>query len=159
MFRYLIGAAMLLLTACASYGPTDALIGRSQADVIALLGAPARESVDEGRRRLDFLRGPYGKQSYFVYLDDKGRVLSWRQVLTEENFLKILPGMSREEVIKLIGESRVQFGLARDRGYVWSYRYETAFCQWFQIEFTKNDIVRSTGHGTPPECEVHDDRR
>lgn len=159
MDRVLIYAVVLFLTACASYAPTNALIGKSRAELIERLGQPARESVDAGQRRLDFLRGPYGKHSYFVYLDDRDQVVSWRQALTEENFLKILPDMSQEDVVKLIGESRERFGLARDRGYVWSYRYVTPFCQWFQIEFTKEDRVRSTGYGMPPECNLPDRQR
>ena len=64
----------------------------------------------------------------------------------------IRAGMTVDEVVELIGISRATFGLARDRGFVWSYRYQNPFCQWFQIEFSKENIVRSTGFGKPPEC-------
>jgi len=48
-------------------------------------------------------------------------------------------------------------GQGRTRGVVWSYRYENHFCQWFQVEISQEQTVRSTGYGEPPECERRDD--
>ncbi len=101
-----------------------------------------------------YARGPFGKHTYFVYMDQDGLVERWVQVLHEKNFEQIKPGMTREEVVSIIGESKDAFGLARHRGYVWNYRYVNPHCFWFQIEFTKEDIVRSTGYGKPPECNI-----
>jgi hypothetical protein len=78
----------------------------------------------------------------------------WTQVLDEKNFERIVPGMTRDQVIEIIGESKDRFGLARGRGYVWNYRYVNPFCFWFQIEFAADDTVRSAGYGKPPECRV-----
>jgi TolB-like protein len=47
-------------------------------------------------------------------------------------------------------------GLARARGVVWSYRYENQFCDWFQVELSLQQQVRSAGYGKPPECEQRD---
>jgi hypothetical protein len=58
------------------------------------------------------------------------------------------------DVTDLITQISGIFGLARDRGYVWSYRYVTPHCFWFQIEFASGDTVRSTGYSQPPECRV-----
>ena len=99
-------------------------------------------------------RGPFGKHTYFVYLNRDGEVERWTQVLDEKNFTQIKPGMRRDEVVAIIGESKAVFGLARDRGYVWNYRYITPHCFWFQIEFASDDTVRSTGYGQPPECRI-----
>jgi hypothetical protein len=41
--------------------------------------------------------------------------------------------------------------LGRERGIVWSYRY-LSFCNWFQVELTPQQQVRSVGFGEPPEC-------
>ena len=140
------------LSACVTYAPSQAFIGKSRPEVISLMGQPAREvALDEGSR-LVYPRGPHGRHTYFVELDAAGRVQRWEQVLTEKNFSLITAGMRTDEVLALIGESRAQFGLARGRGFVWNYRYVTPFCQWFQIEFDKDGIVRSTGYGPSPEC-------
>lgn len=151
------GAILLLMTTlggCAtSYSPSSKTMGASRDEVIAQLGPPDPAPRDlSTASRLDFPRGPYGKHTYSVYFDESGRVNGFRQLLTEENFAKIKPGMTTGQVVDLIGVSRDTFGLARNRGFVWNYRYITPFCQWFQVEFTLENTVRSTGFGMPPEC-------
>lgn len=47
---------------------------------------------------------------------------------------------------------KIQSQLARGHGMVTSYRYESPFCRWFQVEYTVEGLVRSTGFGFPPEC-------
>lgn len=143
---------VLGLSACAGYGPSDRMLGSNREQVIQVLGPPAIEQTTADGRVMMFPRGPRGKHTYFVYLGSDGTMTRWTQVLDENNFALIQPGMTRNEVVALIGEARDRFGLARDRGYVWNYRYENSLCFWFQIEFTLEDIVRSTGYSRPPEC-------
>ena len=144
----------MALSGCATYGPDRDFVGLTRNEVIDKLGRPDPEPPVANPPRLDFPRGPMGKHTYFVYFDDAGKVIRFEQALTEERFARIRPGMKTEEVVQLIGISRNTFGLARDRGFVWSYRYENPFCQWFQVEFTKEGEVRSSGYGKPPECRV-----
>ena len=143
-----------LLASCSTYSPDSGIIGLSREQVIAKLGAPDPSPSSTHPARLDFPRGPMGKHTYFVYFDEQGRAIRFEQALTEERFAKIVPELSTEQVIELIGISRSSFGLARDRGFVWSYRYENPFCQWFQVEFTKEGKVRSAGYSKAPECRV-----
>ena len=147
-------SSLLLLSGCAtSYAPSPEILGASPEDVIARLGPPIpRPDSLAGVRRLDFPRGPYGRHTYFVYFDEAGKAERIAQVLDEKNFALIKPGMSQTEVVEIIGVSRDTFLLGRERGYVWNYRYITPLCQWFQIEFTLEGKVRSTGYGLPPEC-------
>lgn len=145
----------LLLQSCVTYAPDVSMVGRSREEIIALMGPPDPPAASPAEpNRLDFPRGPMGKQTFFVYFDEQGKATHFVQVLTEERFSQIRPEMSVEEVVRLIGVSRSTFGLARERGFVWSYRYFSPFCQWFQIEFTKEGKVRSTGYSKPPECRV-----
>jgi hypothetical protein len=149
-----IVSALVIFAGCAtSYAPSNTMTGLTRDEVIARLGAPDPTPADlSSAARLDFPRGPYGRHTYAVYFSPEGRVTEFQQLLNEENFSKIKPGMNVGEVVHLIGISRNTFGLARNRGYVWSYRYITPLCQWFQIEFTQENTVRSTGYGLPPEC-------
>lgn len=148
-----VGVATILAGCATGYAPSQAMLGMSRDEVIARLGQPDPMPADVGSaERLDFPRGPYGKHTYAAFFDGSGRLRGFEQLLKEENFAKIKPGMSHAEVIERIGVSRDRFGLARNRGYVWNYRYITPFCQWFQIEFTQENTVRSTGYGIPPEC-------
>lgn len=149
----IVVASTVLLLGCTTYAPSPRLIGMSQEQVVAVLGTPYPTPVDLSQaKRLDFPRGPHGKHTYSVLFDAEGKATGFRQLLTEENFREIRPGMDVSAVIELIGISRDTFGLARNRGYVWNFRYITPLCRWFQIEFTAEHKVRSSGYGMPPEC-------
>jgi hypothetical protein len=144
--------SLMFLTGCAGYAPNDRLIGEKSEKVIQVLGKPSSELNSEGGSVLIFPRGPRGKHTYFVYLDQDGKAVRWAQVLDEKNFALIKPGMHRDEVVTIIGEAKDTYGLARDRGYVWNYRYVNSHCLWFNIEFSKDNLVRSTGFSKVPEC-------
>lgn len=144
--------ATVSITGCATYGPSQQLIGQSREKVIALLGMPVNERQSTKGYRLEYPKGPLGKQTYFIYLNNDQKVSRWEQVLTESNFAKIKAGMSTDTVEEIIGPSLVINSLARNRGEVWSYRFETPFCIWFQIEVSQEKTVRSAGYGIPPEC-------
>jgi len=133
-------------TGCAGYAPSAKLIGEPREALIQTLGQPERENVIEGKKTLHFPRSPAGSHTYFVYLDDEDRVTGWEQVLTEVRFNQVTPGMTKDQVIDLIGVSRITHGLARDRGYVWHYRYFNQQCKSFVIEFAKEDIVRNADY-------------
>jgi hypothetical protein len=150
--KLLVVIAALTLGGCAGYAPTDELIGKPRDEVLRIMGQPSTELDKPDGRVLIYSRGPYGKHTYFVHLNGQGKALQWSQVLNEKNFDRITPGMSRDAVVSIIGESKIVFLLARDRGYVWSYRFINPYCFWFQIEFAKDDTVRSSGYGKPPEC-------
>ncbi len=142
-----------LLAGCQTYGPSERFIGMSREQVITEMGQPYPAPPDLNQaQRLDFPRGPFGKHTYSLQFDADGKVTGYKQLLTEENFRQITPGMDVSEVIDLIGMSRDTYGLARNRGYVWNFRYITPFCRWFQVEFSTENKVRSTGYGIPPEC-------
>lgn len=145
-------AASLLLSGCAGYSPGKELAGADRDVVIEQMGPPTAETQLESGSRLVYARGPYGRHTYFVDINADGTVQRWEQVLTEENFKRITAGMPKKQVEAIIGPSFIKTTLGRQRGEVWAYRYETPFCIWFEIEFTLEGIVRSAGHGFPPEC-------
>ncbi len=136
-----------LLTGCAGYSPPKDIIGQHRDVLIAQMGPPERELVSEDYKVLHYPRGPAGSHTYFIYTDDNDRVVRWEQVLKEELFDKIKPGMTSEEVMRIVGITKITNMLGRNRGYVWHYRYESPFrCKSFVIEFTLEDVVRSAGY-------------
>lgn len=145
------------LVACSSYAPPANLLGITRDQLIAQMGQPDRARQMDAGTRLEFPRGPLGKHTWFVYLDATGRAIRSEQVLTEQNFNRINPGMRQDEVRQLLGRPSEVQALGRSRGVVWSYRYENYLCQWFQVELTLEQQVRSTGYGQPPECSGSDD--
>jgi hypothetical protein len=150
--------ATLLLCGCAGYGPDNRMLGNTREQVVQALGTPTTELTTPDGRVMMYPRGPFAKHTYFVYLNRDGNMERWTQVLDEKNFAQIKPNMHRDEVVALIGVSKATFGIARNRGYVWNYRYVTPLCFWFQIEFTREDTVRSTGYSQPPECRIRGSR-
>jgi hypothetical protein len=150
----LITGLLLLLSACASYSPNDRMLGKSREQVIQILGPPSTELPSSKADVMIYTRGPLGKHTFFVYLNRDGVMERWAQVLNEKNFERISPGLNRADVVATIGESKDTFELARSRGYVWNYRYVNPHCFWFQIEFSAEDFVRSTGYSKSPECRI-----
>ncbi len=148
---------LAMLTACSSYAPPANLNDFTKDELVAKMGPPDVQRQTPLGTRLEFPRGPAGRHTWFVYLDANGRVSRADQVLTEENFNLITPGMAQDEVRHRLGRPSEVQGLARERGVVWNYRYENHFCQWFQVEISQEHQVRSTGYGQPPECMGHDD--
>ena len=135
---------VLILAGCVGYAPHQRLLGQDRTALTADMGLPEREYESQGLKKLHFPRGPSGSHTYFVYLDSNERVIRWEQVLTEERFDTIRSGMTREQVIDTLGISKITNELARDRGYVWHYRYQNEVCRSFMVEFTAANIVRST---------------
>ena len=153
--RLSLCAALLplaMLTACSSYAPPDPVVGISRASLVERMGPTDPERPMASQTRLEVTRGPYGKHTWFIYLDADGRVLRSEQVLTEQNFSRITVGMSADEVRQLLGRPGEVQGLARSRGVLWNYRYENFNCNWFQVELTAQQQVRSASYGQPPEC-------
>lgn len=159
LWRWPLLGVALWLSACASYAPPENLVGMSRADVVQRMGPPEMERRADAGSRLEFPRGRYGKQTWFIYFDTAGRATRAEQVLTEANFNLIVPGMSQDEVRQRLGRPGDEQLLLRERGVVWSYRYENYFCQWFQVEISKEREVRSAGYGQPPECDPPDRAR
>lgn len=148
---------LALLQACSGYAPPDLLAGISREALLARMGPPDMVRPMDSGTRLEFPRGPFGKHTWFVYLDAQGRAIRSEQVLTEDNFNRVHPGMTQDELRRLLGRPGEVQGLARSRGEVWSYRYENPFCNWFQVELSLQREVRSAGRGPAPECNSRDE--
>jgi outer membrane protein assembly factor BamE (lipoprotein component of BamABCDE complex) len=153
-----LGSLLLtfLLAACSSYAPPENLAGMTREALVAQMGQPDMERRLDGGSRLEFPRGPFGIQTWFVYLDALGRASHAEQVLTEQNFQRVDVGMTQDEVRRLLGRPSEVRLLGRNRGVVWSYRYTTT-CTWFQVELSPQQ-VRSAGYGEPPECDRRAER-
>jgi hypothetical protein len=149
--------AVALLLGCATYGPPSLQPGASVEDANRALGKPTGEyALPAGGKRLEFARGPFGKHTYMLDFDAQGRMQRWEQVLTEARFNAVLAGMPNDEVLLALGHPSEQSTLSWQRQTVWSYRFETLFCRWFQIGIDVNGRVADTGYAPDPLCEAKD---
>ena len=141
---------------CAGYGPGDLKPGQGEAEVRLRMGEPSeRVAQPDGSSRLDYARGPMGLHTWRIELDAEGRVRGWSQLLTEPNFDAIVPGMARGDVQARLGLSTHRQTGWRGVGEVWSYRFESPFCRWFQV-WLVDGVVREAAFAPDPACE---DRR
>ena len=156
----------LLLAACASgpYEPRSVVAGDTRDDVVRKMGPPtAVYTMPDGRPRLEYWRGFAGRYTYMIDFDDAGCVTHWEQVLDEQHFAAIAPGMRSADVLRLIGPPSERGAYRRpEPGLTWSYRYEVyPRCQLFQVAIdAATDQVLAAYYPSDPRCDGdHGDRR
>jgi len=145
----LLGAA--LLSACAAYSGSGLKPGTATlAEVVQVMGEPAMRWQDaDGSVQLSYPKGPAGPQSLMVRVGKDGKLQSIRNVLVPEVTAKIVAGMSKEEVLRLIGPpiaDRSTYSKARDE-LAWDWRYEEmpSELSYFSVLF---DATRGTVRST-----------
>jgi outer membrane protein assembly factor BamE (lipoprotein component of BamABCDE complex) len=152
-----LGVVIVVLAAlggCATrYSPQSLSPGATLPEITGALGPPTGRYSRDGGERLEYARGPYGKHTYMLDLDPQGRLVRWAQVLTEPQFNAIRAGMTSDEVRQALGRPSEMQRIAHQRRTVWSYRYDTPFCKWFQVGVDRQDRVVDTGYGPDPLCD------
>ena len=148
----------LTLAGCAAFAP-PVQPGASEADALARLGAPtARYTMPDGTTRLEFARGPFGRETWMVDVDAGARVQRAEQVLNEASFATLVPGLTRGDVLRRLGrpaEAQRVGWLGRE---VWSWRYPTNDCLWFRVTFEADGRLLDAGGYMPdPMCDPPSD--
>lgn len=108
-------------------GPGQLAPGRSSlADVEREMGPPAVSwRVADGSMRLAYPRGPAGFQTWMVLVDPAGNFVRADNVLDENHFAGIRPGMTQDQVIQVLGPPQpawTAYFAARDE-LAWEWRY------------------------------------
>jgi len=123
----------LLLGACASYGGRGLQPGIDRLEnVLQLMGQPAmRWQNADGSEQLAFPRGPMGFHTFMVSIATDGTLRQIENVLDEKNFARIQPGMSKEEVLRILGPSYPNWTVyfKRRDELVWEWRYCDAWSE------------------------------
>jgi len=133
--------AALALAGCAMrpFSPSGVPAGAPRADVLRIMGPPtAAYTMPDGHERLEYNRMPFGKQTFMIDLDAAGRVAHWENVLDENHFAAIQPGMDSHDVLRLIGPPSFtwHYRLPAPGGNTWLYRFQTIQrCIVFEISF------------------------
>lgn len=150
-------AAVVLLGACATPMSERLPPGSPVAAVTAQFGPPSAEHLlPGGARRLEYTGGTYGKQTWMFDIDAGGRLVAAQQVRAEARFNTIRAGMSAAEVRATIGPPSTTWPIPRQNQIVWSYRYESPFCQWFMVGVNPQGEVIDTSYGPDPLCDDDD---
>lgn len=120
----------------------------SEGDVRMVMGQP--ETVweeEDGTRSLQYPKGPEGVRTWEFTIDASGKLKDYRQLLTPENFSRVMQGMSRDEVRRILGKPRSieQFKLKNEE--VWDWRYQDVNVpRLFNVHFDMNTgkVVRTS---------------
>jgi hypothetical protein len=151
-------SAASVLVGCASPVPAP---GTPQDHVLRDWGAPtARHALPDGGQRLEYASGPYGRTTWMLDLDSGGTVRQAHQVLNEAEFLAVqsTPGLDRAELLRRLGTPGEKRGGGRAGGEVWSWRYPTNDCLWFQSSVADDGRVTSSAFAIDPRCDAASDR-
>lgn len=147
--------AALGTAGCAFVNPAATVpAGASVVEATRALGKPTGEyTLPTGGKRLEFARGPYGKHTWMLDFDATGALRTTTQVLTEANFDAVRAGMSRDELLRAIGHPSETRPIAWQRQTVWSYRYVSPFCRWFEVGFDTSGKVVDSSYAPDPLCD------
>lgn len=146
-----LGTAALLLAGCA--GPAFRA-GQTEAELAVVMGPPTgRYAMPGGTQRLEYATGPMGRHTWMVDLDAQGRVMGWTQVLNEATFALVSDGMTRDNLLRLIGRPAHRAGEWMNRE-TWSWRYPTNDCLWFRVTLSpEGRVLNGGGYMPDPMCD------
>jgi hypothetical protein len=156
-------AALLLaavsLSACAPLFRQPPPAGAPLAAVTAALGQPAASYPEpDGGQVLEYRGQPMGQFQHMARIGPDGRLVSYEQVLTSENFAKVkVDHWTKDDILRNFGRpaeiSRVYFHDYE----VWSYRYKEAgvWNSLMSVHFDHQGVVRQMLNGPDP---MYDDR-
>lgn len=157
----------ILATACDQQGRFTEQVGldklakgvSSEAEVRMAMGQPDTVWEEEnGARTLEYPKGPSGHRTWMFEIDQYGKLKDYRQVLTEENFARIQPGMSKDAVRRLLGRPRsiVQFKLKNEEVWDWRYLQSKVTVRLFNVHFDiDSGRVTQTSAFDDPQTDGH----
>lgn len=119
-----------------------------ESDVRMVMGQPGTIFEEEdGTRILEYPKGPEGARTWMFRIGPDGKLDDYHQALTEENFAKVQPGMTKGEVRWILGKPRRIVRLNNLKEDVWDWRYLSVnpAVRLFNVHFdTTTDRVKRT---------------
>lgn len=154
--RFLVTGVVLVLLACE--GNNDMFrefrlkrlspgIATEQ-EVRDIMGQPAQSWMQpDGSQTLVYPMGPMGVHTWMVTTGN-GMVRKIDQVLTQDTFDKVLPGMTTDEVTRLLGKPRRIVPFEGSGQVVWDWRFRDALGEhFFNVHFeATSQRVKTTSY-------------
>lgn len=100
-----------------------------------------------GSKTFEYNRQPAGNVNYMITIGPDGKMSALRQVLTPQNFAKVLPGMPMETVRKMLGKPMkvTPYAASQTTHYDWRYLNPPSAVMIFTVVFDNDLKVVSTG--------------
>jgi hypothetical protein len=159
--KVIASSALLVaaLSGCAQlfrHPPPD---GAPLAEVTAALGQPAAVYPEpDGGRILEYRGQPMGQFQHMARIGPDGRLVSYEQVLTSENFGKVkVDHWTKDDILRHFGRPAEVSAVGYHNYEVWSYRYKEAgvWNSLMHVHFDQQGVVRQMLNGPDP---MYDDR-
>ena len=154
-----LAALTFALSACAPLFRQPPPVGAPLAEVTAKLGQPAASySLPDGGQVLEYRGQPMGQFQHMAHMGPDGRLLSFEQVLTSENFAKVKIGQwTKDDILRNYGRPAEVSRVAFHNYEVWSYRYKEAgvWNSMMSVHFDQQGVVQQMLNGPDP---MYDDR-
>jgi outer membrane protein assembly factor BamE (lipoprotein component of BamABCDE complex) len=124
--------ALLLVAGCDYVAQKKLVAGQhTEADVRALMGVPTMVwDLPGGAREWDFVRAPQGVETIRVRIGADGRYQGMENILTPANFANARPGMTGEQLTRLLSKPTDIEKYPLKPEVVWSWRYEQDGMKW-----------------------------
>lgn len=127
----------------------------SEADVTRAFGTPtAIYERPIGGRTLEFARAPEGSVTYFADIGPDGRLARpIENVLDEAHFARIVPGLTQDEVRRVLGTpSDVERYALKPTELIWTWRWllQRHDRMVFSAHFGPDGRVQATSQGVDP---------
>ena len=155
-------AAVLLCTALAACDPQR--VGKleegvsTEVDVRKQFGDPVTVTVAaDGTRTLDYPRQPEGWTNYVISIGPDGTMSALRQLLNPDNFAKVQPGMSQQQVQSILGRPAKTTPYALKKEEVWDWRFKAngQESRLFSVSFdAAGKVVASATADDPREAQA-----
>lgn len=126
----------------------------TEADVRSRFGEPEKVwDGPAGARVFEYNRQPEGLRNYMITIGADGRMSALRQVLTPENFSRIVPGMMMEDVRRALGKpARVTpYPLQREIHADWRYLEPPNTTMVFSVVYSPDYRVVRTMRTLEPD--------
>jgi hypothetical protein len=117
-------------------------------DVRGVFGVP--ETIIEqgdGSRVFQYPQGPEGPRTFFATIGADGKLIRVSNVLVPGTFAKIVPGISRDDVRRLIGRPGAEkaYPLKRQTAWEWKFIGDDHGTKVFYVTFDEANKVVSSG--------------
>ncbi len=149
----------LCLSGCAQLFRHPPPAGAPLAEVTAALGQPAAVYPEpDGGQILEYRGQPMGQFQHMAHIGPDGRLISYEQVLTSENFAKVkVDHWTKDDILRNYGHPAEISRVAFHNYEVWSYRYKEAgvWNSMMSVHFDQQGVVRQMLNGPDP---MYDDR-
>lgn len=151
-----LGTAVLTLLGCDQQRINALEEGLStEADVRAQFGQPATIWPEaDGARTFEYNRQPQGHQNYMITIGPDGTMTALRQVLTPHVFAQVQPGMSQEQVRRLLGQParRTTYDLKQETDWDWHWIDAPTRQMVFTVTFGRDGrVLRAGSHDQRPD--------